>query len=176
MRAKQATRRAEASLGSSNAFATSKPKKPNKRDEPDQPNQQFSPFEDVLSKGSVDIVMVVGDVNSTVACALTAAKCQIPVAHVEARLRSFDRTMPEGGQQGSDACAGRLFIYAVCRPRPESRSGRRSEWTNLSGWECHDQYAQPVRARRPHVQDSRQMHVTTLDAAIVPRGGMRDQQ
>jgi UDP-N-acetylglucosamine 2-epimerase (non-hydrolysing) len=52
-------------------------------------------FEKVCQEYRPDLVVVVGDVNSTLACAITAAKLWVPVAHVEAGLRSFDRRMPE---------------------------------------------------------------------------------
>jgi UDP-N-acetylglucosamine 2-epimerase (non-hydrolysing) len=52
-------------------------------------------FEPVLEQAAPDWILVYGDVNSTIACALVAAKAAVRIAHVEAGLRSRDRTMPE---------------------------------------------------------------------------------
>lgn len=60
-----------------------------------QTAQILSQFEPTLLNWKPDLVLVYGDVNSTVAAALACAKLLIPVGHVEAGLRSFDRTMPE---------------------------------------------------------------------------------
>jgi UDP-N-acetylglucosamine 2-epimerase (non-hydrolysing) len=52
-------------------------------------------FEPVLDQDDFDAVLVVGDVNSTIACGLVAVKKNIPLIHVEAGLRCYDKTMPE---------------------------------------------------------------------------------
>jgi UDP-N-acetylglucosamine 2-epimerase (non-hydrolysing) len=61
----------------------------------DQTGRIIIDVEKILVKESLDIVLVQGDTNTTLAAALVAAKSQIKTAHVEAGLRSFDKTMPE---------------------------------------------------------------------------------
>jgi UDP-N-acetylglucosamine 2-epimerase (non-hydrolysing) len=68
-------------------------------------------FEKVLISENPDLIIVVGDVNSTIACTLTASKLNIKTAHIEAGLRSFDREMPEEiNRLLTDSIADFLFV------------------------------------------------------------------
>lgn len=81
-------------------------------------------FEKVAIKEAPDLVLVVGDVNSTLACSLVAAKLNIPVAHVEAGLRSRDRTMPEEiNRLVTDCLADFLFTTSVDADENLKREG-----------------------------------------------------
>jgi UDP-N-acetylglucosamine 2-epimerase (non-hydrolysing) len=80
-------------------------------------------FEPVLQAFAPDWVVVVGDVNSTMACTLVATKLGVRVAHVEAGLRSFDRTMPEEiNRLVTDALADLLLT-----PSPDADENLRRE-------------------------------------------------
>ena len=81
-------------------------------------------FEPILLKHKPDVVVVVGDVNSTLACSVVASKLRIPVAHVEAGLRSFDRTMPEEiNRLVTDSVADILFTTSVEAAKHLHREG-----------------------------------------------------
>ena len=91
-------------------------------------------FEAVCEQERPDWVVVVGDVNSTMACTLVAVKAGIKVAHVEAGLRSFDRTMPEEiNRIVTDALADLLLTPSEDASRNLGREGVASEKIQLVG-------------------------------------------
>src|SRR6185369_5385975 len=91
-------------------------------------------FEKVCAEQKPDLVVVVGDVNSTMACTIVAAKLLIRVAHVEAGLRSGDRTMPEEvNRLVTDALADLLFTTSRDADENLIREGVAREKIHLVG-------------------------------------------
>jgi UDP-N-acetylglucosamine 2-epimerase (non-hydrolysing) len=96
-------------------------------------------FEAVLEQAAAegrrfDRVVVVGDVNSTMAAALAAIKMHVPVAHVEAGLRSSDRSMPEEiNRIVTDSISDMLFVSEPSGMENLRREGRPEEGTHLVG-------------------------------------------
>ena len=100
-------------------------------------------FEEVLLRETPDILLVVGDVNSTIACALVAAKIEYPpehvlqrpiIVHVEAGLRSFDRGMPEEiNRILTDALSDLLFVTEESGLNNLKNEGCKSEKVHFVG-------------------------------------------
>ncbi|MEM9664684.1 MAG: UDP-N-acetylglucosamine 2-epimerase (non-hydrolyzing) [Bacteroidota bacterium] len=77
----------------------------------EQTGRVMMAFERVVWAEEPDLIIVVGDVNSTLACGLVAAKLHVPLAHVEAGLRSHDRRMPEEiNRMVTDRISDHLFV------------------------------------------------------------------
>ena len=89
----------------------------------EQTARVMTAFEPLLDALTPDVVVVVGDVNSTLACAIVAAKAVIPVAHVEAGLRSRDWTMPE---EVNRVVTDRLSTYLLA-PSPDGVDNLKAE-------------------------------------------------
>jgi UDP-N-acetylglucosamine 2-epimerase (non-hydrolysing) len=99
-----------------------------------QTAQIMTSFESVALKFKPDLALVYGDVNSTVATALVCAKMSIPFGHVEAGLRSFDRTMPEEiNRLLTDQIADLLFTPSTDADENLLREGISSEKIHLVG-------------------------------------------
>jgi UDP-N-acetylglucosamine 2-epimerase (non-hydrolysing) len=91
-------------------------------------------FEEVVLTRRPDLVLVYGDVNSTVAAALVCAKLLVPVGHVEAGLRSFDRSMPEEiNRLLTDQIADLLFTPSMDGNQNLKREGIAPEKIHLVG-------------------------------------------
>jgi UDP-N-acetylglucosamine 2-epimerase (non-hydrolysing) len=91
-------------------------------------------IEPVLEAARPDVVLVVGDVNSTLAAALVAVKLGIRVGHVEAGLRSFDRSMPEEiNRMATDAIADDLFATEESGVMNLAREGVPAERVHFVG-------------------------------------------
>ncbi len=91
-------------------------------------------LEPVLVEEKPDLVLVPGDVNSTMAAAIAAAKLRIPVGHIEAGLRSFDRTMPEElNRIVTDQLSDHLFVHSPEASENLAREGVAAEKVHSVG-------------------------------------------
>ena len=119
-------------------------------------------FEKVCADQKPGLVIVVGDVNSTLACSVVAKKMLIQVAHVEAGLRSFDLAMPEEiNRMVTDTLSDLFFVTEESGRRNLLREGKPAERIHLVGNVMVDNLF--------HQADL----LATLDAAAFPTAGLK---
>ena len=99
---------------------------------PSSPNSQMAEImvelEKIIAEYKPHLMMVPGDVNSTLAAAITANKCKIKLAHIESGLRSFDRTMPEEYNRiATDVLSDYLFVTEQSGIDNLKQDGRKDE-------------------------------------------------
>ena len=98
-------------------------------------------FEKELMAHPTDVVLVVGDVTSTMACSIVAKKLNTKVCHVEAGIRSWDLTMPE---------SGRLYVHHKRCGECQSRAdGKRDEQERMVCGKCDDRHADGEQSTVP---------------------------
>lgn len=116
-------------------------------------------LEPIILKQKPNLVIVIGDVNSTLAGALTAAKLQIPVAHIEAGLRSFDMTMPEEiNRRLTDHLSDFLFVTEHAGVKNLSREGIAQNKIYLVG----DILIDALKSSKRKVQSEKERNVKVL--------------
>jgi len=113
-------------------------------------------FEAIVQNERPDVVLVVGDVTSTMACSITAAKQNIKVAHVEAGLRSFDMTMPEEiNRKVTDCLSDFLFTTEKSGNENLRREGKKPDQIFFAGNAMIDSliFANHQKNTLPHLPD-----------------------
>ena len=127
----------------------------------EQTGRQLAAIEQVLLQEKPDWVLVYGDTNSTLAGALAAAKLHLPLAHVEAGLRSFNKAMPEEiNRILTDHCSDLLFAPTTTALRNLAREGLDSTRVHPVGDVMYDvalHYAEQARTKSTILAD---LHLT----------------
>src|ERR687898_2372385 len=132
-------------------------------------------LEPVLAEERPDLVLVPGDVNSTLAAALTAAKLRIPLGHVESGLRSFDRSMPEEiNRMVADQLSDLLFLHSEDAAENLRREGIPDERMHFVGntmidtlVSLEDRFRSAGAPRRLGLEPGRYLLVTLHRPALV---------
>jgi UDP-N-acetylglucosamine 2-epimerase (non-hydrolysing) len=132
-------------------------------------------LEPVLGSESPDLVLVPGDVNSTLAAALTAAKMEIRLGHIESGLRSFDRSMPEEiNRVVTDQLSDLLFLHSEDAEENLRREGVADERMHFVGntmidtlVSLEDRFRSAGAPRRLGLEPGRYLLVTLHRPALV---------